>query len=61
MTRALIADDESHLAQYLGDQLRKLWPELEIVALARNGDEAARAASRRCSPTSPFSISRCRA
>jgi DNA-binding LytR/AlgR family response regulator len=41
MTRALIADDESHLAQYLGDQLRKLWPELEIVAVARNGVEAA--------------------
>ena len=41
MTRALIADDEPHLAQYLGDQLRKLWPELEIVATARNGIEAA--------------------
>jgi DNA-binding LytR/AlgR family response regulator len=41
MTRALIADDESHLAQYLSDQLRKLWPQLEIVALARNGVEAA--------------------
>ena len=41
MPRALIADDEPHLANYLRDQLRPLWPELEIVAIARNGDEAA--------------------
>ena len=41
MTRALIADDEAHLAHYLRDQLGKLWPELEIVAIARNGLEAA--------------------
>ena len=41
MTRALIADDETHLATYLRDQLLKLWPELEIVAIARNGLEAA--------------------
>ena len=41
MTRALIADDEIHLAHYLRDQLLKLWPELEIVAVARNGLEAA--------------------
>ena len=41
MTRALIADDETHLAHYLSDQLLKLWPELEIVAIARNGLEAA--------------------
>ena len=41
MTRALIADDETHLAHYLRDQLHKLWPELEIVAIARNGVEAA--------------------
>jgi DNA-binding LytR/AlgR family response regulator len=41
MTRALIADDEAHLAHYLRDQLLKLWPELEIVAIARNGLEAA--------------------
>jgi len=43
MTRALIADDETHLAHYLRDQLLKLWPELEIVAIARNGLEAAEA------------------
>lgn len=41
MTRALIADDEPHLALYLKTQLLQLWPELEIVALARNGLEAA--------------------
>ncbi|MBC7665777.1 MAG: response regulator transcription factor [Caulobacter sp.] len=41
MTTALIADDENHLATYLRDQLLKLWPELEIVAIARNGLEAA--------------------
>ena len=41
MTRALIADDEVHLAHYLRDQLARLWPELEIVAIARNGLEAA--------------------
>ncbi|SHG47868.1 LytTR family DNA-binding domain-containing protein [Massilia sp. CF038] len=41
MTRALIADDEPHLAQYLQEQLALLWPELEIVHIARNGNEAA--------------------
>jgi DNA-binding LytR/AlgR family response regulator len=41
MTRALIADDELHLAQYLKDQLLALWPELDIIHVARNGIEAA--------------------
>ena len=40
---ALIADDEPHLAAYLRAQLAALWPELEIVQLARNGIEAAEA------------------
>jgi DNA-binding LytR/AlgR family response regulator len=39
--RALIADDEPHLAHYLRDQLLALWPELQIVHLARNGVDAA--------------------
>jgi DNA-binding LytR/AlgR family response regulator len=39
--RALIADDEPHLAQYLRDQLLALWPELQIVHLSRNGADAA--------------------
>jgi DNA-binding LytR/AlgR family response regulator len=41
MTRALIADDEPLLALYLKEQLALLWPELEIVCVARNGVEAA--------------------
>jgi DNA-binding LytR/AlgR family response regulator len=39
--RALIADDEPHLAHYLRDQLLALWPELQVVHLARNGVDAA--------------------
>lgn len=39
--RALIADDETHLAEHLQRQLGTLWPELEVVALARNGLDAA--------------------
>jgi DNA-binding LytR/AlgR family response regulator len=41
MPTALIADDEPHLAAHLGEQLRKLWPELELLPTARNGIEAA--------------------
>lgn len=41
MTRALIADDEPHLARYLRDQLLLLWPELDMVHIARDGVEAA--------------------
>ncbi|WP_373987716.1 LytR/AlgR family response regulator transcription factor [Duganella sp. BuS-21] len=41
MTRALIADDEPHLARYLRDQLMLLWPELDIIHIARDGVEAA--------------------
>ena len=41
MMRALIADDEPHLALYLRDQLLALWPDLEIIHMARNGIEAA--------------------
>jgi DNA-binding LytR/AlgR family response regulator len=41
MTTALLADDEPHLALYLKDQLKKLWPELEVLHVARNGIEAA--------------------
>lgn len=42
-TTAVIADDEPHLARYLAEQLATLWPELKIVATARNGLEAAAA------------------
>jgi len=37
---ALIAEDEPLLRERLAALLRELWPELEIVALARNGREA---------------------
>ena len=38
--RALIADDEPLLREALARQLATAWPELEIVAQARNGREA---------------------
>ena len=37
---ALIADDEPLLREALSGQLKQAWPELEIVARARNGREA---------------------
>jgi DNA-binding LytR/AlgR family response regulator len=37
---ALIADDEPLLREHLRAQLARLWPQLEIVADARNGAEA---------------------
>ena len=40
--RALIADDEPHLAAYLRDRLAAAWPELDIVGIAGDGPEALR-------------------
>ncbi|MYM71951.1 response regulator [Duganella sp. FT134W] len=40
--RALIADDEAHLREYLESQLKAVWPELRVVARAANGIEALR-------------------
>jgi len=40
---ALLADDEPHLAEALKKQLLAQWPDLAIVAVARNGLEAAKA------------------
>ena len=40
MTTALIADDEPLLREHLAGHLARLWPELQIVAQARNGREA---------------------
>ena len=37
---ALIADDEPLLREALARQLRRAWPELDVVAQARNGREA---------------------
>lgn len=39
---ALIADDEPLLREALERQLAQVWPELEVVAAARNGREAIR-------------------
>ena len=39
-TTALIADDEPLLRERLVQHLQRLWPELQIVAQARNGREA---------------------
>ena len=41
--RALIADDEAHLAEHLRARLGFAWPDLEILPLAANGVEALRA------------------
>ena len=41
MTTALIADDEPHLSRALAAELQHLWPELQIVHIARHGVEAA--------------------
>ncbi len=41
MPTALIADDEPNLASYLQGLLAKAWPELQIIAVAKNGVEAA--------------------
>ena len=40
MTRALIADDERLMREQLRARLGEVWPELEIVAEAKNGIEA---------------------
>ena len=40
MSRALIADDEPLLRERLSGLLARLWPELQVVAQARNGREA---------------------
>jgi len=40
--RAVIADDEPHLAAYLHERLAAIWPDLDIVGVAGNGPEALR-------------------
>jgi DNA-binding LytR/AlgR family response regulator len=40
--KAILADDEQNLTDYLKQRLNKFWPELEIVAIAANGAEALR-------------------
>lgn len=41
MTTALLADDEPLLREHLREKLLALWPDLNIVAEANNGNEAA--------------------
>jgi DNA-binding LytR/AlgR family response regulator len=41
MSTCILADDEPHLAQALKAQLATTWPELQVLAVARNGVEAA--------------------
>ena len=52
---ALIADDEPLLREQLVAHLARLWPELQVVAQARNGREAVelfdRTSRRSCSST----------
>jgi len=38
--RAVIAEDEAPLARDLAARLKRMWPELEIVAIAENGVQA---------------------
>jgi DNA-binding LytR/AlgR family response regulator len=40
MPRAIIADDERLMREQLRSRLAEVWPELEIVAEAKNGEEA---------------------
>src|SRR6267378_2351952 len=40
MSRAVIADDEPLMREQLRERLTELWPELDIVAEAKNGAEA---------------------
>lgn len=40
MTRAIIADDERLMREQLRSRLSEVWPDLQIVAEARNGREA---------------------
>jgi len=40
IVRAVIAEDEAPLARDLAARLKRIWPELEIVAIAENGVQA---------------------
>ena len=42
--RALIADDERLLREQLQSRLKQVWPELEVIGMARDGLEAVRMA-----------------
>lgn len=40
--KAILADDEQNLSDYLKERLATLWPELDVVAMASNGPDALR-------------------
>jgi DNA-binding LytR/AlgR family response regulator len=40
--RAILADDEQNLTDYLKQRLGQMWPELDIIATAANGPDAVR-------------------
>lgn len=40
MTRALIAEDETLLAEHLAAELKAAWPELDLLPSAANGEQA---------------------
>ena len=61
MTTAVIADDERLLREQLRARLAEVWPELEIVAEAKNGAEAVALTEQHRHPTSSSSTSACRA
>ena len=58
MTTALIADDDPQLVRALQTQLATAWPDLEVMATARNGVEAL-SSSASTSPIWPSWTSRC--
>jgi DNA-binding LytR/AlgR family response regulator len=37
---AIVADDEENLSIFLVDMLKKVWPQLQIVGVANNGEQA---------------------
>ncbi|MDR1282540.1 MAG: LytTR family DNA-binding domain-containing protein [Opitutaceae bacterium] len=44
--RALVADDEPHLARHLSEMLARAWPAVEVVAVAHDGRAAFEAVER---------------
>ena len=53
MTRAIIADDERLMREQLRARLSEVWPDLQVVAEAKNGEEAV-AAVRELAPDLAF-------
>ena len=55
--RALIADDEPKLGEYLAERLAELWPELELCGIAANGREALEYAIQACPDVAVIDVS----